>query len=141
MEIFNFLPSTLFHPPSTQSFGGDPIAKILADFGLGSAAHDTFGEFSDSLVDGLLSDPFDLSISPSFGVINDSFYSVGAGHLFEEGQEHLNDDLVTSGSRLESRRTRARNSYFAKRGDVSKANWTKKFLCDKICARTYFLSE
>ena len=49
--------------------------------------------------------------------------------------------VASSDGRLATRRARARNSYVAKRGNVFEANWTKKFLCDEIRTRTYYLSE
>ena len=137
MSIFDFLPFAL-RSRSTDSFDGDPIAKIYADFGLGATAQDPFRKFSDSLIDGLLSDPFDLSISPSFGLVNDTFYSVSASPLSFENQDCLDDDLASSDGRLATGRARARNSHVAKRGNVFEANWTKKFLCDEIRTRTYF---
>ena len=106
MTLLNFLPSSLLQSAPTHSFGGDVLAEIYADFGLGLPECDPFGEFSNSLTDGLLSDPFDLSISPSFGVVNDSFYSVGGSLLFDERQDYLNDDLDGSVGRTTGKKKR-----------------------------------
>ena len=141
MTIFNFLPSTLFHSAPTRCFDGYPIAKIYASSGLGSTAHSPFDDYSDSLIDGLLSDPFDLSISPSFVFVNNSFCMVSASPLFGVGQNYLDNDLASYGDRSTTRRPRARNAYFRKRDNVSEANWNKQFLCDRVHARTYVMSE
>ena len=141
MTIFNFLPSTLFSSASAQKSGSDPIAEIFADFGLGATADAIFSDFTDSSIGGLLSDPFDLSISSSFGVVNDSFYLVSGNSLSGADQNLLDDDLASYDDCPETRKLRAPNSYSYSDGNVSEANWNKKFLCGKVRARTYYLSE
>ena len=141
MTIFNFLPPTSVSPAPASKTSSDPIAEIFADFGVEETADDILRDFSDSTFGGLLSDPFDLSISESFGVIDDSFYSATDSSLFGSDQHLLDIDLTSPEDHPETRNFRSPNSYSYSDGNISEANWNKKFLCEKVRARTYHLSE
>ena len=92
MAIFSFLPSTLFRPSPTNNFEGDPFAKICANFGLGATDQNPFYDYFDSFTDGRLHNPFELSIGSSFGVVNDSFYTVNNNLVFCTSQNFFEND-------------------------------------------------
>ena len=117
----------------------DVIAEIKKDFGIGAYAPDPFKELQDELLGTVLNDPFDFSVSSSFGA-SESPYSFDQDPydevLFDGWYDSLEDGFEDDEFE-QGRKKRSPNHYQYQFGDVFQANWYRKYLREDIRERTY----